>query len=67
MQRWNIATGEDHESKRIDAFLQEIAEVCKKHGLSISHEDAHGAFVIEKYDDGDVKRLFAAHDGGAGK
>ncbi len=30
-------------------FLNEINEVCKKYNLSISHEDGHGAFEIEKY------------------
>jgi len=36
--------------KEIDDFLKDIDEVCKKHNLSISHEDGHGAFEIEKYD-----------------
>ena len=35
----------------IELFLDEIIEVCKKHGLSISHEDEQGAFLIEDYDE----------------
>ena len=30
-------------------FVEEIIEVCKKHGYSISHEDSHGLFLIEEY------------------
>lgn len=32
-------------------FLSEIEEVCKKHGLSISHEDYHGSFQVMEYDE----------------
>lgn len=31
--------------------MKEILDVCKKHGLSISHEDGHGNFIIEEYSD----------------
>ncbi len=34
---------------KVDAFLAEIAEVCRKHGLSIGHEDGHGAFIVEPW------------------
>lgn len=30
-------------------FVEEIIEVCKKHGYSISHEDSTGLFLIEEY------------------
>jgi hypothetical protein len=46
----------------IDAFIAEIEAVCKKHGLGISHEDVHGAFVIEAYNE-DSGWLEAAVDG----
>lgn len=35
------------EVPEIDAFLTDIFEVFKKHGMSISHEDHHGGFEIE--------------------
>lgn len=31
----------------VDAFLEDVIEVCLKHGMSISHEDGHGAFIVE--------------------
>lgn len=45
------------------AFLKEIDDICKKYNLSISHEDEHGAFVLEKYDDLLAKWLFGAFYG----
>lgn len=41
--------------ERADAFLLEIIDVCKKHGLSISHEDSQGGFIIEPYSEYDVE------------
>lgn len=41
-------------------FLEDIDEVCKKHNLSISHEDGHGSFVIEEYKEWNIKWLFGA-------
>lgn len=35
------------ESDRIDAFVADIVATCKKHGLSISHEDGHGGFIVD--------------------
>ena len=44
------------EEKKED-FLKEIEEVCKKHNLSISHEDSQGAFEIEKYHQQNIEWL----------
>ena len=41
-------------------FLEDIDAVCKKHGLSISHQDTHGSFLIEKYDEYNIEWLFNA-------
>lgn len=41
-------------------FLEDIDLVCKKHNLSISHEDGHGAFLIEEYDKHNIDWLFDA-------
>ena len=50
------------ENPKIDAFLAEIAEVSKKHGLSIAHEDAHGNFEIEKFNMKNIEWLNDASD-----
>ena len=31
-------------------FVNAIIKLCEEHGMSISHQDFHGAFVIENYD-----------------
>ena len=49
-----MATKSDLE---IDSFLNEIEQVCRKHGLSISHEDVHGAFVIQKLSEENISWL----------
>ena len=41
-------------------FLEDIKIICKKYNLSISHEDYHGAFLIEKYNEENIKWLFNA-------
>lgn len=41
---------EEHDTdstKKIDAFMVDIFAVYEKHGLSISHEDSHGGFIVE--------------------
>lgn len=45
------------DKKKVEEFLQEIEEVCRKHNMSISHEDGHGAFIIEKFDEFNIKWL----------
>lgn len=47
---------------KIDAFLDDIIGVCKKHELSIAHEDGHGAFLVEKFSEANTKWLFEAID-----
>lgn len=41
-------------------FYNDIDEVCKKHNLSISHEDVYGAFEIEEYDEQNILWLKGA-------
>ena len=33
------------------AFIDEVIALGKEYGLSISHEDTHGGFIIEIYSD----------------
>lgn len=42
---------------KAEKFIDDIIEVCKKHGLSLSHEDSHGAFEIEPYDERNIEWL----------
>ena len=44
-------------SKQADAFIREIEVVCKKHNMSIGHEDRHGAFIITEYSDESIEWL----------
>lgn len=41
----------------VDAFIDDVIDVCKKHGMSIAHEDNHGAFIIEDYSDINIEWL----------
>lgn len=31
------------------AFFMELEHLLKKYNISISHEDAHGSFILEKF------------------
>lgn len=51
--RWNSKAGKRLPTNpRIEAFLDEIEQVCRKHGMTISHEDHHGSFEIDCFDGG---------------
>jgi len=39
------------------SFMEEIVEVCVRHGLVIAHEDPNGGFIIEKADYWNMKHL----------
>lgn len=36
--------------EKIRKFLKEIYEIYCKYGISISHQNTDGAFILEKYD-----------------
>lgn len=58
MKSWDIIKSEEIETpKEVINFLNEIENICKKYNLSISHEDGHGGFIIEKYDSYNIKWL----------
>lgn len=44
---WNSKSQAQVTNPQIDAFLTEIFEVFRKHGLSIAHEEGHGSFLIQ--------------------
>ena len=60
MKRWDRNKGAYIESPQADSFLKEIIEVFKKHNLSIGHEDRHGGFEIELYNEQNVNWLLEA-------
>ena len=62
MKRWKTTEDRDVENEKIDAFLAEVIEVSKKHGLSIGHEDSHGGFLVHKFSQGNADWLMAADD-----
>lgn len=62
MKRWSHKKGDYIENAKIDAFIEEIIKVCKKHKFSIGHEDGHGAFEIEKFSESNAGWLRNAHD-----
>lgn len=55
MKRWNGI--EYVEMPAVDDFIEEVISVCKKHRMSISHEDEHGAFEIEPFSESDADWL----------
>lgn len=47
-ERWIHVDKEFAVSEKVDAFIADIIEVYKKHNMSISHQDGHGAFIVER-------------------
>jgi hypothetical protein len=62
-KRWSVVRGEEIENPKIDAFIQEVIAIEHKHGLSIAHEDYHGAFVIQEASAENERWLNDAMDG----
>jgi 2-phospho-L-lactate guanylyltransferase (CobY/MobA/RfbA family) len=61
-KRYSSTLSGNTRDERVDAFIKEILEVCKRHSLSISHEDCHGAFIVEDYSEDRERWLSAAHN-----
>lgn len=58
MNNWSLIKGCYIEvPENIIKFLNEITKIYKKYNLSLSHEDTHGSFIIEKYDEYNIKWL----------
>ncbi len=49
-------------SPRARAFLEELVEVSRRHGLSLGHEDGHGAFLVEDLKERNLEWLLQAYD-----
>lgn len=58
MESWDLNKSENIKTpKKVIKFLNEIDNICKKYNFSISHEDCHGAFILENYYDDNIKWL----------
>jgi hypothetical protein len=62
MMRWSEKLLQFVEVPEIDAFINDIIEVYKKHNMSISHEDYDGSFLIENIDNKNIYWLTEAAD-----
>lgn len=49
MERWNLRNYKRERSDKVNDFLDEILHVCMEFDLSLSHEDRHGAFIVEPH------------------
>jgi hypothetical protein len=62
-ERWNTKLGKFVESPpEIEAFLHAIVKVCEQHDMTVSHEDGHGAFLIESFNPQNLEWLRNAND-----
>lgn len=46
MKRWDCQAENRIEDSRVDAFLAELVEVSRRHGMTLGHEDGHGSFIV---------------------
>jgi hypothetical protein len=42
---------------RAQAFIDDIVATCRQHGMALTHEDQHGAFIVDDIRDGDLESL----------
>ena len=46
--------------QNIEGFLKDYNDICKKHNVSLAHEDCHGAFIIQEYDEENIEWVESA-------
>jgi len=51
------------QTQKVKNFISDIIKLSETHGLSISHEDGHGGFIIEVFNEHNTEWLSNAHDG----
>ncbi len=44
----------------VQEFLNDLEELCRRHDMSLSHEDGHGSFIIENYSEFNLKWVRSA-------
>ena len=57
---WNKKSLKYETDPKVQKFLEDIWKVCEKHGMSISHEDTQGGFIIENISESNKTWLFGA-------
>ncbi len=55
--RWDIKKAKNVERPDVDKFIEEIIAVYREHKMSISHEDGHGLFIVEAFNEENTKWL----------
>ena len=50
------------QSEKVKAFLNAISDLSLQSGLSLSHEDWQGSFIVEDYDPKNIQWLNNATD-----
>ena len=45
----------DKRSDKVLRFIDRVIKLSEEMGLSIAHEDQHGGFIIEPYDEVNIK------------
>ncbi len=50
------------QSKSVALFLYDVVAVCKRHDMSLSHEDVEGAFRVQPFSENNIEWLKAAFD-----
>lgn len=59
--RWHRGTKRNEPSPAaVEAFLDDIDGVFRKHDLSLGHEDSHGGFIVEPFCEYNVEWVRAA-------
>lgn len=54
--RWDSGSQTEIESpEAVENFLDAYEALCRKHGRSLAHEDYHGAFIVEPFDERNIK------------
>jgi hypothetical protein len=53
MKHWILPLGK-YEDVNTEDFYNDLINLYKKYGVSISHEDGHGGFILEKYNEFNV-------------
>jgi hypothetical protein len=64
MSRWDCNVNKSVDDSAVEAFIDELVEVCRRHNMTLGHEDEHGAFQVNRFfTEGHANWLRSAHIG----